>query len=583
MPGNSRRKMEIQRMLAQLKPAIQGEKGRRMCVDTVLGDPEFMGEVLAFYRLIASWMLCTAYPPCKGMPLAVQLPLPDPPPPEFASLPEYLAEDMAEVILHVSRYLLPHLLTAVKMDEVMLFLTVFIGSPKYVTSSHLRSKLSEVLHMWTPQSDDAVNRRMRAGPLDSSVTYLLQGHPMVVAHLVPSLLQLYVDVEFTDRANQFYMKFNMRQYIGDLLRYLWEIPSHREVWRTYAIKEGSDSGEYVRFANMLISDAIYLLDEALKKIQEGGIRVKVWGRGRDKSRGRVYVRFANMLTSDAIYLLDEALKKIQEAETLMDDQSRWDALGAPERQETESQLNSTGDQLRSLLHLAQHTICTLNFTTMEVTAPFLLPAMVDRVASMLNYFLKYLTGSERRKLALKEPEKYNFKPRELLLNIIQVYLHLFAADRNGLLVTAVAADARSYSAKMFPESIKVLSSTGLLSPGEFAQLESLMISLENAKFKELEQEDLLKDVEIPNDFLDPIIMTLMGDPVLLPTGSKLIMDRPQITRHLLGDQRDPITREPLTPDQLIPQLKERIRVWVETTLAEKKAEKKAAEELKAVA
>ena len=54
-----------------------------------------------------------------------------------------------------------------------------------------------------------------------------------------------------------------------------------------------------------------------------------------------------------------------------------------------------------------------------MTAPFLLPEMVDRLASMLNYFLKYLTGSERRRLAIKDPEKFSFKPRELLLSIIQ--------------------------------------------------------------------------------------------------------------------------------------------------------------------
>ena len=56
----------------------------------------------------------------------------------------------------------------------------------------------------------------------------------------------------------------------------------------------------------------------------------------------------------------------------------------------------------------------------QVTAPFLIPEMVDRLAGMLNYFLKYLTGSERRRLAIRDPEKYSFKLRELLLSIIQV-------------------------------------------------------------------------------------------------------------------------------------------------------------------
>jgi hypothetical protein len=46
---------------------------------------------------------------------------------------------------------------------------------------------------------------------------------------------------------------------------------------------------------------------------------------------------------------------------------------------------------------------------------------------------------------------------------------------------------------------------------------------------------------------------LMTDPVLLPT-SNYIMDRAQITRHLLTDQRDPMNRAPLTPDMLVPQV-----------------------------
>lgn len=35
---------------------------------------------------------------------------------------------------------------------------------------------------------------------------------------------------------------------------------------------------------------------------------------------------------------------------------------------------------------------------MQVTDSFLLPEMVGRIAAMLNYFLKYLTGPERKGL-----------------------------------------------------------------------------------------------------------------------------------------------------------------------------------------
>lgn len=48
---------------------------------------------------------------------------------------------------------------------------------------------------------------------------------------------------------------------------------------------------------------------------------------------------------------------------------------------------------------------------LQVTATFLLPEMVGRTATTLNYFLSLLTGPKRKGLAIKEPEKYNFKPR----------------------------------------------------------------------------------------------------------------------------------------------------------------------------
>jgi len=45
--------------------------------------------------------------------------------------------------------------------------------------------------------------------------------------------------------------------------------------------------------------------------------------------------------------------------------------------------------------------------------------------------------------------------RELLLNIIQIYLHLSSADRSGLFARSIATDARSYNPSMFPEAAKV--------------------------------------------------------------------------------------------------------------------------------
>lgn len=40
---------------------------------------------------------------------------------EFATLPEWFVEDMAEVLLHISRYA-PHALASARLDDMMLFL-----------------------------------------------------------------------------------------------------------------------------------------------------------------------------------------------------------------------------------------------------------------------------------------------------------------------------------------------------------------------------------------------------------------------------------------------------------------------------
>lgn len=42
---------------------------------------------------------------------------------------------------------------------------------------------------------------------------------------------------------------------------------------------------------------------------------------------------------------------------------------------------------------------------------------VERVASMLNYFLLQLVGPQRKSLSLKDPEKYDFKPKLLLKQV----------------------------------------------------------------------------------------------------------------------------------------------------------------------
>lgn len=86
------------------------------------------------------------------------------------------------------------------------------------------------------------------------------------------------------------------------------------------------------------------------------------------------------------------------------------------------------------------------------------------------------------------------------------------------------------------------------------------------KVGHLEREEKVNQealADAPEEFLDPIMSTLMNDPVILPS-SHVIVDRTTIARHLLSDQSDPFNRSPLTMDQVKTdvELKAKIEEWV---------------------
>ena len=51
--------------------------------------------------------------------------------------------------------------------------------------------------------------------------------------------------------------------------------------------------------------------------------------------------------------------------------------------------------------------------------------------------------------------------------------------------------------------------------------------------------------------IDPLMYTLMRDPVTLPS-SRAVVDRSTIKSHLLSDNKDPFNRMPLALEDVVP-------------------------------
>ena len=101
------------------------------------------------------------------------------------------------------------------------------------------------------------------------------------------------------------------------------------------------------------------------------------------------------------------------------------------------------------------------------------------------------------------------------------------------------------------------------------------------KFINLIETKILKHIEIddediPDEFLDPIMSTLIKNPMVIPNTNNTFMDKTVIYKYLMTENLNPFTREKLNTKMLDEfnskpeiaslnnELKERIKLWVES-------------------
>ena len=257
---NPIRRTQAERELKRYKAVQEHLERERLCMEAILCDEFLLTQLNTFYQLVLVWMTRLTY---VHMSDAFHVPLPGPVHPSFAAVPEYFLEDLVDVLIHTGHQA-PQVFQSVRLQETVIFFMAMMGSPHYVTNPYLRGKLVEVLHACLPESlKHHPTMRRRSGLL----AFVFEDHPTILRHLVPCLLQLYVDIESTGRHAQFYEKFETRTYITELLEYVWNIKEHNEAWKAVAEQDGG-RGLYLLFCNMLVNDSIFLLDDSLKKLEE---------------------------------------------------------------------------------------------------------------------------------------------------------------------------------------------------------------------------------------------------------------------------------------------------------------------------
>jgi ubiquitin conjugation factor E4 B len=144
--------------------------------------------------------------------------------------------------------------------------------------------------------------------------------------------------------------------------------------------------------------------------------------------------------------------------------------------------------------------------------------------------------------------------------MLQDIVATFIAFSASKVFHKAAAQSVFYDEEAFGKSVQIAQRLKLLPESELLKFKHLAADIKVAAAVELANEEALGDA--PDEFLDPLLCTLMRDPVLLPT-SGTVIDRTTITQHLLNDNTDPFSRKALTVDMLEPQLelKSKIDLW----------------------
>lgn len=428
----------------------------------------------------------------------------------FEILPEWILEDLCEFYLYIAKYE-PIIFENKPRNEILLFSNFILQNPYLIRNPHLKSKLVQILFTFTwPLYQNRNGERF--GRIDDVFTT----NPVAKEFLIPSIIRFYVDVESTGVSSQFYDKFNIRYNISQIFKSVWRIAEHR----LQIIKLTKSSQFFVKFIALLMNDTTYLLDESLSKLKE------------------IQQLQKELKTPPLPNSPPEAQREFMEKKSLF------------------SQLES---QALSYMSLGNETVHMLQYLTSdeEIVKPFFEPELVDRLAAMLDFNLSELVGPRCTDFKVENPEKYRFNPKKLLCELIEIYLHL---GTNDIFVAAVAKDGRSYKKEHFDHASQIIVKNGLMLYNDLEPLREFVTKVE--KHVERGNEEELELGDIPDEYADPLLYTLMEDPVTLPT-SGVVVDRSTIKSHLLSDAHDPFNRQPLKLEDVISniELKEKILKW----------------------
>jgi len=187
-------------------------------------------------------------------------------------------------------------------------------------------------------------------------------------------------------------------------------------------------------------------------------------------------------------LLDDSLHRLTDVKTLQQamESPEWMNQPIDMREKRERYFHGQERSARAFMALANAILDFLLSLSRYLSEPFIRsPGMVQKVVSMLLWFLRRLCGPQMSSLAVKNPEKYGYNPKELLGKIVSIGTS-FATS--SLFVDTMARDM-DYSADLMSKTYSIVVNRKILPSYESTKFRSFfenvnMIVTQNTQAEE---------------------------------------------------------------------------------------------------
>jgi ubiquitin conjugation factor E4 B len=172
----------------------------------------------------------------------------------------------------------------------------------------------------------------------------------------------------------------------------------------------------------------------------------------------------------------------------------------------------------------------LNYLTSDsvIRKPFLLEEILPRFTSTLLNVLQRIVGAKSLEIKVDNMESYNFQPKQMLAEVLSTIVHFYNLPEFHI---AVAQDSFYRDGSAIRKAISTSSRLRLVTEENTIRLKEFYELVRNCRMSVVDLDKLQEDA--PFEFVDPLLDTLMKDPVRLPT-SGTVVDRATIAQHLLN-------------------------------------------------